>query len=325
MDKPAPSPAAGLSLDLDNLWSYLRSYGDAGWQSYPGFLEVAVPRIIRTLAQLDLKATIFIVGRDAANPAYRELLHELVTAGHEIGNHSWDHAPDFRHFTADRLQDDFARSEAALTEACAATPRGFRAPNFALTTPALEQLLQRHYLYDSSLFPTSLGPVARAWERLNYRRESSASDRETYGSFRAARGSLRPFAWRACGSTLLELPVTTMPWTRFPVHWTYLNFIATRSISAAHAYLKTHIALLRRYAIEPQLILHSTDFLGLEDKGAPTFVPGMKLPVTKKLEFVAATLARYGAAFRLLPIERFINEAVDAAALSGRSPDALIT
>ena len=30
---------ASLSLDLDNLWCYQRSFGIADWQGYPSFLE----------------------------------------------------------------------------------------------------------------------------------------------------------------------------------------------------------------------------------------------------------------------------------------------
>ena len=28
-------PIASLSLDLDNKWSYLKTHGDAGWDSFP--------------------------------------------------------------------------------------------------------------------------------------------------------------------------------------------------------------------------------------------------------------------------------------------------
>ena len=35
---------ASLSLDLDNQWSYMKTHGDAGWQSFPSYLDTAVPR-----------------------------------------------------------------------------------------------------------------------------------------------------------------------------------------------------------------------------------------------------------------------------------------
>ena len=57
---------ASLSLDLDNQWTYMRTHGDAGWESYPSYLDLVVPRVLRALAERDLKITFFIVGRDAA-------------------------------------------------------------------------------------------------------------------------------------------------------------------------------------------------------------------------------------------------------------------
>jgi hypothetical protein len=40
------SPAASISLDLDNLWSYLKTQGVSGWESFPSYLDVVVPRIL---------------------------------------------------------------------------------------------------------------------------------------------------------------------------------------------------------------------------------------------------------------------------------------
>jgi hypothetical protein len=32
-------PAASISLDLDNLWSYLKTQGAPGWESFPSYLD----------------------------------------------------------------------------------------------------------------------------------------------------------------------------------------------------------------------------------------------------------------------------------------------
>ena len=44
-------PLATLSLDLDNQWSYMKTHGDAGWETFPSYLDVAVPRILDLLAE----------------------------------------------------------------------------------------------------------------------------------------------------------------------------------------------------------------------------------------------------------------------------------
>ena len=47
-------PIASLSLDLDNKWSYLKTHGDPGWQSFPTYLPLVVPRILRFFEERDL-------------------------------------------------------------------------------------------------------------------------------------------------------------------------------------------------------------------------------------------------------------------------------
>ena len=37
-------PIASFSLDLDNKWSYMKTHGDAGWESFPSYLDCIVPR-----------------------------------------------------------------------------------------------------------------------------------------------------------------------------------------------------------------------------------------------------------------------------------------
>ena len=61
-----PQPIASLSLDLDNKWSYMKTHGDRGWESFPSYLDVVVPRFLGLLDELGLRITVFVVGQDAA-------------------------------------------------------------------------------------------------------------------------------------------------------------------------------------------------------------------------------------------------------------------
>ena len=86
-------PLASLSLDLDNKWSYVKTHGDEGWESFPSYLDVVVPRVLEFLHERQLKITFFVVGQDAVLPKNRHALRSLADAGHEIGNHSFHHEP----------------------------------------------------------------------------------------------------------------------------------------------------------------------------------------------------------------------------------------
>ena len=74
-------PTANLSVDLDNLWSYMKTHGDAGWESLPSYFDVVVPRILAMFETLDLKATVFVVGKDAEQPKNRVALRQIADAG----------------------------------------------------------------------------------------------------------------------------------------------------------------------------------------------------------------------------------------------------
>lgn len=37
-------PLASLSFDLDNQWSYMKTHGDPGWDTFPSYLDLVVPR-----------------------------------------------------------------------------------------------------------------------------------------------------------------------------------------------------------------------------------------------------------------------------------------
>src|SRR5262249_52868727 len=88
-----PLPIASLSLDLDNQWSYLKTHGDAGWETFPSYLDIVVPRALQLLAKQNLQITFFVVGQDAALEKNYDSLRMIPAAGHEIGNHSFSHEP----------------------------------------------------------------------------------------------------------------------------------------------------------------------------------------------------------------------------------------
>src|ERR1700729_1647232 len=86
-------PIASLSLDLDNKWSYMKTHGDAGWDAYPSYLDLLIPRVLGLLKKHEFAITLFIVGQAAAIEANQPVLATLSAAGHEIGNHSFKHEP----------------------------------------------------------------------------------------------------------------------------------------------------------------------------------------------------------------------------------------
>lgn len=282
-------PAASISLDLDNLWSYLKTQGAPGWESFPGYLDKAVPRILEVLERCSQRITFFIVGQDAAMESNRAVLRQIADAGHEIANHSFMHEPWLHLYTRDQLHKEIGGAEDTLTAVTGKKPRGFRGPGFSTSPLVREVLAERGYAYDASIFPSALGPVARLFFFLNSKLSAEEKEQRQglYGKFSDAFGSLQPFTWP---NGLIELPVTTMPLLRLPIHTTYLMFLAQKSEFLAKFYWNTAMTLCRLRGVAPSLLLHPTDFLDVQDVPQMSFFPGMSLASDKKIALVEHTI-----------------------------------
>lgn len=284
--------AASVSLDLDNLWSYMKTAGIDGWRSFPSYLDLVVPRILERLDRHGLTITFFIVGQDAALNENRAALAMIADAGHEIANHSFHHEPWLSRAPQDQMDAELARAEAAIGEATGERTVGFRGPSFCLSTPLLETLKARGYVYDASTLPTFIGPLARAWYLA--RADLSADERRKrsllFGTMKDGLRPIRSYEWTLDSGSLLEIPVTTTPLLRAPFHLTYLSFLATRSQFAADAYWAGALAACRLFGVEPSVLLHPLDFLGSDDLDILSRFPGMLLPAERKLAIVDRVL-----------------------------------
>ena len=300
-------PPVSLSLDLDNLWSYLKSFGDQRWREYPSYLESVVPQILEQLDALDLTITFFLVGRDVDHPRHRELVAAIADAGHEIANHSYEHASSFHRADRATVNSELERTEQAIQSITGEIPVGFRGPSFRLSETILTSLMERNYRYDASTFPTYLGPLARAYLRTKStlsEDEKQESD-NLFGTFRDGRRPLNPYRWSSAERSILEIPVTTFPILRTPIHFSYINFVADRSTIAARAYLNSALSFCRVVGVCPSILLHATDFIGRDHPKCPHFLPGMKRETAAKLDLLNSSLERVSDRFDVQTMRRF--------------------
>ncbi|WP_158892222.1 polysaccharide deacetylase family protein [Amycolatopsis anabasis] len=277
---------ASVSLDLDNLWSYLKTHGDPDWERRPSYLPAAVPRLLELLG--DHAATVFVVGADAAREDGAKAVAEFAAAGHEVANHSYEHEPWLHRYTRDRLEAEIAKTEDAIVQAGAPRPIGFRGPGYSVTPALLELLAERGYAYDASTLPTWIGPLARFYH--NRTAGAGSGSDELFGGFSQVRAPLRPYRWRVPGD-LIELPVTTMPLLRVPIHGSYLLRLHEAAPRLARRYFATALRLCRWRRISPSLLLHPTDILDRREAPGLEFFPGMNVPGKDKAALLAWVLA----------------------------------
>ncbi|MEM7453124.1 MAG: polysaccharide deacetylase family protein [Planctomycetota bacterium] len=324
---PAQKPIASLSLDLDNKWAYLKTKGDSAWQDYPGYFEVAIPRMLEFLEQMKLTITFFVVGQDCALRENHGPIREIAEAGHEIANHSFHHEPWLHLYTPEKLEEEFKRSEEAIFEVTGKKPVGFRGPGFSIADTVLKKLIQRGYEYDCTAFPTFIGPLARAYYFVSAGSELSGREKESrkalFGRFSDGFQTLRPFKWKSGSETLLELPITTMPFSRAPIHASYLLYLSGISRRLARLYFKKAMFMCSMTGITPSMLLHPLDFLGSEDAPDLGFLPAMDQPAITKIELLQECLSMMTSRFDVGTMKRHAD-AVREKTTASRSIDQAI-
>lgn len=305
MRNPQSKPLASLSLDLDNKWSYLKTHGDSGWDAYPTYLPVVVPRFLEVLQQLDQQMTVFVVGQDAAREENFEALASISAAGHEIGNHSFNHEPWLHLYSEQQLVSELAQTEEHLERVTGQCPVGFRGPGFSFCDLLLKILIRRGYQYDCSTFPTFLGPLARLYYFMTagLDREQKQHRKQLFGSFREGFRSLDPFLWSFPEGQLVEIPVTTMPILRVPIHASYILYLARFSPTAAKAYWNLALSMCRVCSVGPSLLLHPLDFMGCDDDQDLTFFPAMDKPAEMKIELTHWMISQLQRHYQVVPMK----------------------
>jgi peptidoglycan-N-acetylglucosamine deacetylase len=82
-------------------------------------------RLMEVLARHGAKATFFVLGKFVQQKP--DIVRALASAGHTIGNHSWDH-PRLIFASDTELRSQIERTQKTIFDACRVTPTFFRPP-----------------------------------------------------------------------------------------------------------------------------------------------------------------------------------------------------
>jgi peptidoglycan/xylan/chitin deacetylase (PgdA/CDA1 family) len=105
------------------------------------------------LREWDIRSTWFIPGHTA--DAFPQTVERIAEAGHEIGHHGYFHE---RPKTIEDEARDFDRASASLERIVGTRPLGYRSPAAGLMPSTLQCLIERNFLYDSSMMAQDFSP-----------------------------------------------------------------------------------------------------------------------------------------------------------------------
>jgi peptidoglycan/xylan/chitin deacetylase (PgdA/CDA1 family) len=112
-----------------------------------------MPRILAMLKRLELRATFFCPGYTAER--YPELVRRVRDEGHELAHHGYLHEA-IQGMTEQQEADVLDRGLDALERVAGIRPVGYRAPMWETTYSTARLLLDRGFLYDSSLMDSDV-------------------------------------------------------------------------------------------------------------------------------------------------------------------------
>ncbi|MEO1243593.1 MAG: XrtA system polysaccharide deacetylase [Pseudomonadota bacterium] len=176
-----------LSIDVEDyfqVWAFSDVIKRESWDGFELRVGDTTRSCLDLLDRYRVKATFFTLGWVAERDP--NLVREIVSRGHELASHGYDHTKVNKQTQA-AFREDAARSKAILEDIAGAAVTGYRAPGFSIdaSTPwAHEALAQTGYLYSSSSHPIA---------------------HDHYGDAQAPQAPFSPLA----GVDFLEAPVAT--------------------------------------------------------------------------------------------------------------------
>lgn len=278
MNREAPLPSGlFVSVDVDSLYLYLGLYGRGGSDEealVAATFELGMRRFLALLAEFELPATFFVVGKDLVVPEAVRVAREAVAAGHHIGNHTLNHRYDLIRLSDRAAREEIVGGHEAIVEAVGQVPRVFRAPGYNMTSREEAILAQLGYGYDASPLPSypylALKYGVLAWLALTGRKSQSI-----WGNPLAFLGGRHPVR----KGPLTILPCCATPVFRLPVIGTFL--------STAPALLYDYLVASLKQMPFVGLEFHAVDLMELAQDRLPGPLAAQKdlhIPLSRKWE-----------------------------------------
>ena len=99
------------------------------------------PRLLDILAQRNVKATFYVIGRNVET--YPEIARRIVEEGHEIANHTWSH-PALSGLPADRVAEELRRTHEVVLQTTGVRMTNLRPPYGAYNDRVREVAFHGH-------------------------------------------------------------------------------------------------------------------------------------------------------------------------------------
>lgn len=98
------------------------------------------PQVLEILKKFNAKATFFCIGKNIEK--HPEILRKIVSDGHLVGNHSYNHSRFFDFYRKKSVVDEIEKTNAIIENVIAKKVTFFRPP-YGVTNPSIRRALQQ--------------------------------------------------------------------------------------------------------------------------------------------------------------------------------------
>ncbi|MCD6356701.1 MAG: polysaccharide deacetylase family protein [Anaerolineaceae bacterium] len=280
-----------ITIDVDTLSSIYKGKGCSGRYTFIEF-RTGVDNMLAFFNEYGIKTTMFMVGNDFLHKENHPAILAISKAGHEIANHSMTHPQGFRWLPVEEKEKEISGMAKICQTVTGKSPIGFRSPGWNIDDSTLPILLKLNYLYDSSIFPTSLMPIMKFSHWLSTSKQAK-ENRTTMGQLNYMFSPITPYhvsrkSLKEKGElSIIEFPISVTPFLRIPFFATLLLFTGIgfyrRLYHSIHAsglpiHFQMHLSDFIDYSI-PEL----RNQMPQANQGA--YIPqSLNTPLSKKLD-----------------------------------------
>ena len=264
-----------ISVDVDSLSSIYKGHGC----SLPGgytFVEfrTGLENLSNFFSKYAIKTTMFMVGNDFLYKKNHASIKEIANNGHEIANHSMTHPQGFRWLLEKEKEMELDSMSDICWEVTGKRPVGFRSPGWNIDDATLPVLNKLKYVYDSSVFPTSLMPLMKFahWSSMSKQKKQ---DRTTMGQTSYMFSPLSPYhvsdysLGKRGNNSLIEFPISVSPYLRVP-------FFATLFLITGIGFYRKLYRSIRAVGLPVHFQMHLSDFIDYSIPELKDQMPGNK-------------------------------------------------
>lgn len=277
-----------------------------------------LPRILELLSKLKIKATFFIIGKDALDSQNRKMIREISGQGHEIANHSLLHERLLCNFNEQEFVRDVSESAKALSDIAGEKIVGFRMPGAVIHRNNLMILARMGYLYDSSLNKSVIYNLAKRCYAQLFTEKKLNIPSQGFKSFFAPSGPYFPGKDNIYENSqdnlgILEVPITAVPWASIP-------FMSYFLLALGNSVTRFSYELTRSKNRFINLVAHDSELALWEDYrefGFSYHLCGwhMKKDIGERKDFLTRLISMIGKDYRIITLKEYCKLAADGSGI----------